>query len=278
MTDILKAVPEGQSQAPQQSMLDIGDLIRLSREPLDASEPFTATLVPGAFHSQAHWRPFGTLLSSAGHNVIYPELPAQDPNGNFEADAEAVRKAIRGERNILLMLHSRGTETARLLETEDLSRFIGVIILSSGGPHAYKLDSGFAEASMPRYTDDYDSIVSTKPNNMTSIDKSRAAHFLYHDVKDEVLKLQAIEDLHDQRNSSTDTSPLYTLPVNELPISVWLGIQDRILTLPRADRVWREFAGIRPEPLPSGHTPQLSIIKYLAHRTIQFVNQVRKNK
>jgi pimeloyl-ACP methyl ester carboxylesterase len=261
---------------PQGFPAEAGDAMLPMELDLSSSEPITAVLVPGAFHSQAHWRPFGKVLSSAGHTVIYPELPAQDPNGSFAADAEAVRKAIRGARNLLLMLHSRGTETARLLETEDLERFIGVIILSSGGPHAYQLDPRFPEASMPRYNEDYLKIVTRKPNNMTSIDKDKSGYYLYHDVKDKELKLQAVEDLQDQRDSETDKSPLYTLPTNDLPIEVWLGMRDRILTTPRAVRVWKEFANITPEPLPSGHTPQLSIIDYLAQRTIHFANQARK--
>ncbi|HET7320828.1 MAG TPA: alpha/beta hydrolase, partial [Candidatus Saccharimonadales bacterium] len=240
--------------------------------------PLTVVLVPGAFHTKAHWLPFGKILEAAGHSVVYPELPAQDPNGSFEDDTEAVKKAITGLSNILIMFHSRGTETARLLASEDLERFVGAIILSSGGPHAYQLDPSFPEADMPRYTDEYQSIISQKPNNMTGIDKERAGFFLYHDVEDEAIKQQAVDDLQDQRNSTTDTSPVYTLPTQDLAIEVWLGIRDRILTTPRAVRVWKEFANITPEPLPSGHTPQLSIINYLFRRTIHFANQARKTK
>lgn len=274
MTEAIKTVSQDPLQTFHRSILEV-DTAEMSSHNYQ-SEPFTAVLVPGAFHSQAHWRPFGQVLSSAGHNVIYPELPAQDPNGSFEADTEAVRKAIRGAHNLLLLLHSRANETARLLETEDLERFIGVIIISSGGPHSYQLDPKFPEASMPRYNEDYLKIVTRKPNNMTGINKNKTAHYLYHDVQDKALKLQAIEDLQDQRDSETDKSPLYKLPTNDLPIKVWLGVQDRILTLPRAVRVWEEFAGITPQALPSGHTPQLSIINELAKRTFRFVNQARK--
>jgi pimeloyl-ACP methyl ester carboxylesterase len=244
-----------------------------ANQDLNASKPYNFVLVDGAFGASC-WKPFGKLLYAAGHNVIYPELP-NDPNATFEDDTEAVQKATYGLSNLVPLYHSRGAETARQLAIDDTDRFIGAILISSGGPHAYYLDPKFPEAHYSRYTAEYEAILISKPDRTQDIDRSEVQSYLFNDVLDPLLLSVALSELHEQRDSAYDTSPIFELPTTELAIEVWLGEKDRALNIPRAMRVWQEWAGVTPILLPCGHTPQLSMIDTMAHMSIQFANNAR---
>lgn len=75
----------------------------------------TIIIVPGAFHTPAHWESVTKLLTDASFNVVPLHLPSVGHNARDSGlleDIEVIRLAIKAEitngHNVILVVHSAG--------------------------------------------------------------------------------------------------------------------------------------------------------------------------
>ncbi|KAL3444150.1 alpha/beta-hydrolase [Aspergillus insuetus] len=76
----------------------------------------TIVLIPGAWHTPAHYSEFTTALRALGHEVHVPRLPslngARPPNADLETDSDLIRTYVESlasaGRLITVLMHSYG--------------------------------------------------------------------------------------------------------------------------------------------------------------------------
>lgn len=72
----------------------------------------TFALVHGAWGSGWHWASIPERLRAAGHAVVAPDLPCDDPAATFDDYADAVIDAINDDEDVVLAGFSLGSQTA----------------------------------------------------------------------------------------------------------------------------------------------------------------------
>ena len=101
-------------------------------------------LVHGAWHDGSCWDPLVPLLEEAGHRVVAPDLPSDDPGAGFAEYAAAVTAAIGGDQDAVVVGHSLGSDTAALVADAGAARAVVYLCPRFGGVP-------FADGAPPRF-------------------------------------------------------------------------------------------------------------------------------
>lgn len=78
----------------------------------------TFALVHGAWHDGSCWYRLTPLLEAAGHRVVAPDLPCDDPEAGLEEYAAVVSAAVGDDPDPVLVGHSMGSESIPLVAAE----------------------------------------------------------------------------------------------------------------------------------------------------------------
>jgi pimeloyl-ACP methyl ester carboxylesterase len=209
----------------------------------------TFVLIHAAGDGGWAWHLVEAELRARGHDVVAPDLPADDDSLGLGAYADAVIEAIDGRAELVVVGHSFGAFTAPLVcdraRAELLVLLAGMIPVPGETPGDWWANTRYAE----EVPDTGDDVLAT----------------YYHDVPPAL----AEEALRRERAHPSDASMR-----EPWPLSAWPAVETRVL-LCRDDRVFppsflrrvaRERLGITPDEIDGGHCVALSRPTELAQR------------
>ena len=208
----------------------------------------TFVLIHGAGDGGWSWHLVEAALRDRGHDVVAPDLPADDPTAGLATYADTVVDAIGGRTDLVVVGHSFGALTAPLVCDHVSTRLIVLVapMIPSPGeaPGDWWSNTGYSREVHP--SDD----------EMITY---------YHDVPSAL----AAEAMSRQRDHPSDTSMRERWPLSawpDVPTRVLIGREDRFFPAPFLRRVCRERLDVVPDEIDSGHCASLSQPKELAER------------
>lgn len=219
----------------------------------------TFALVHGAWHSGACWEPTAALLRAAGHDVVAPDLPCEDPTAGLEAYASTVLDALAAHPSddLVLVGHSLGGLTIPLVAAARPVRelvFLCALVPLPGASVAEDLmvlEDTFAP-EWPALT----SQLISHDDGTSGWSKDVAVEAFYHDCSP-ALAAEAAAMLRRQSwTPSTEPSPLVAYP--EVPARAIICDEDRVLAADACARHAEERLGATVIRLGGGHSPMLA--------------------
>lgn len=218
----------------------------------------TFALVHGAYHGGWCWEHVVPELEARGWATVAPDMPCDDAAAGLDDYAQTVVDALDGHDDVVLVGHSLGSLVIPLVAARRPAR--RMIFLCSV-PTGAEADVGKRLSGMvrpgfyaaKRFVDDAGRDVLS----------NRDARALFFDDCPEDVALRAAARLRPQGNRPmSGKSPLTGWP--DVPSSVVLTADDRVVDLTWARRTAREFTGEDPVLLAGSHSPFLSRPKELA--------------
>jgi pimeloyl-ACP methyl ester carboxylesterase len=210
----------------------------------------TYVLVPGAMGDPWYWHRVVPLLRARGHDVVTPELPADDDSAGLAAYVDAIDAAIGARGDLVLVAQSMGALSAPLVAAR---RAVSLLVLvapmiprpgESGGDWWANTGQAAAERALAE---------SQGRDPEAAFDP--AVTFL-HDVSPDVRAEAAARVREQSSRPFADPWPLAAWP--DVPTSVIACRGDRLFPLELVRRISRERLGIVPEELDCGHLPALA--------------------
>jgi pimeloyl-ACP methyl ester carboxylesterase len=209
----------------------------------------TYVLIHGAGDGGWYWHLVDAALRERGHDVVAPDLPADDESAGLSAYADTVLDAIGDRTGLVVVAQSFGGFTAPLVcdrARAELLVLLAAMIPSPGeAPQDWWANTGY-EREVREQDDD---VIAT----------------YYHDVPPE-LASEALkrERAHPSATSMREPWPLQTWP--DVPTRVLLCRDDRLFPAHFLRRVAHERLGITPDEIDGGHCVALSRPMELAAR------------
>jgi pimeloyl-ACP methyl ester carboxylesterase len=225
------------------------------------SGPTTATfvLLPGAGGDSWYWHLVAPMLGALGHEVLTPDLPADDDGAGLGEYADAVVTAIGDRAGVIVVAQSMAAYVAPMLcDRVDVRRLILVapMIPAPGeSPGAWWSNSG--QETARRQQDEREG---RDPN--AEIDPRTT---LMHDVPPDIVAEAFARG--EPRQSGTPFGEPW--PLDEWPSSptrVLACRHDRLFPLGFMRRLARERLDIVADVIDTGHLPALSRPDELAQR------------
>jgi pimeloyl-ACP methyl ester carboxylesterase len=224
----------------------------------------TFVLIHGAGDVGWYWHLVEAELRAHGHDVVAPDLPADDDAAELSDYADAVAEAV-GERTqrLVVVAQSFGGFTAPLVAERlraDVLVFVAGMIPSPGeAPQDWWANTGYASAVREQ---------AARDGGLTGNDDPYVS--FYHDVPREL----AQEALSKERNHPSPASmaapwPLEALP--RVPTQFVLCTEDRFFPPDFMRRVVGERLGIAPDEIAAGHCVALSRPKQLARMLESYI-------
>ncbi len=232
----------------------------------------TFVLLPGAGGDSWYWHLVAPRLRAQGHEVISPDLPADDDSAGLAEYADAAVAAIGGRTDLIVVAQSLAAFTAPMLcERTDIRLLILVapMIPAPGeSPGSWWSNSGQMEARRRQ-----DEREGRDPDAGINVRTT-----LMHDVPSELVA-EAFA-----RGEPPQSDVLFAEP---WPLKAWPGVPTRVLAC-RNDRLFPfefmrrlalERLGIEADAIDTGHLPALSQPEELARRLetyrLQEVERIR---
>jgi pimeloyl-ACP methyl ester carboxylesterase len=209
----------------------------------------TYVLIHGAGDGGWYWHLVDAALRERGHDVVAPDLPADDESAGLSAYADVVLDAIGDRTGLVVVAQSFGGFTAPLVcdrARAELLVLLAAMIPSPGeAPQDWWANTGY-EREVREQDDD---VIAT----------------YYHDVPPE-LASEALkrERAHPSATSMREPWPLEAWP--DVPTRFLLCRDDRFFPPAFLRRVAHERLGIIPDEIDGGHCVALSRPMELADR------------
>jgi pimeloyl-ACP methyl ester carboxylesterase len=192
----------------------------------------TFVLLPGGGGEALYWAPVTDLLERAGHDVVAPDLPADDPAVGLSGYADLAVAAV-GARTDVVLAAARTPLSALV--------FVNAMIPLPG-----ESASGWGEA------------VGSEPARLAAAEAGGySAEFdlvetFLHDVPAEVLDPAVAANGRDEAEIAF-TEPCAFAGWPDIPITVLVGRDDRLFPAGLQVRVARERLGVTADVVPGGH-------------------------
>lgn len=195
-------------------------------------------------------------LRRHGHDVVAPDLPADDESAQLADYADAVVEAVGDRRDLVVVGHSFGGFTAPLVAdrlTVDVLVFVAGMVPSPGeAPGDWWANTGYAEAVRRQ---------AERDGGLTGNEDPFVTY--YHDVPLELAEeAMSKERAHPSEASMASPWPLDALPA--MPTKFVLCTEDRLFPPPFLRRVVAERLSIDPDEIAASHCVALSRPKELA--------------
>jgi pimeloyl-ACP methyl ester carboxylesterase len=219
----------------------------------------TYAIVHGAGDTGANWDGVAAELRGRDHEVVAPDLPADDESAGLSEYTDAVVEAIGDRRELVVVAHSLGAFTAPLVCARvpvDLLVLVAGMVPAPGEKAAdWWTNTGQTQAYDDRWSSD------------------EIALFL-QDAPPEVAAA-ALENSRDQASAPMlEPWPLDAWP--DVPTRYLLGRDDRVLPAEWARQMVRDRLGIEADEIDGGHMPYVSRPKDLADRLEAFRIQTKE--
>ena len=216
----------------------------------------TFALIHGAGDVGWYWHLVAAELRGRGHEVVAPDLPADDESATLADYADVVVDAVGDRDGLIVAGQSYGAFTAPLvadrLPTDVLVLVAGMIPAPGESPNDWWHNTGHSDAV--REQAGRDGGRTGSPDPYVSF---------YHDVPRELAE-EAIskERAHPSQASMVAPWPLDAWP--NVPTKFVLCSQDRFFPPGFFRRLVTERLGVEPDEIASGHCVALSRPKELA--------------
>jgi pimeloyl-ACP methyl ester carboxylesterase len=211
----------------------------------------TFCLVHGAWHGGWAWDVVRPELESRGHRVVAPHLPCEDVGAGVEEYAAAVRDALGGAGDAIVVGHSLGGLTIPLVPARRLVFLCAYV----PEPGRALLERG-ADAWGPGFAE---STVRDELDRSYWPDLDAAARDLQYPPEAAGLTAKLRRQA---RKPVADPSPLAALPDVERTFVVCTS--DYAIPPDFQRRMAREELGVEPVELETGHSPMLTLPRELA--------------
>ena len=211
----------------------------------------TFCLVHGAWHGGWAWDVVRPELESRGHRVVAPHLPCEDVGAGVEEYAAAVRDALGGAGDAIVVGHSLGGLTIPLVPARRLVFLCAYV----PDPGRALLERG-ADAWGPGFAE---STVRDELDRSYWPDLDAAARDLQYPPEAAGLTAKLRRQA---RKPVADPSPLAALPDVERTFVVCTS--DYAIPPDFQRRMAREELGVEPVELETGHSPMLTLPRELA--------------
>lgn len=216
----------------------------------------TFVLIHGGGDGGWAWHLVEAELRSRGHDVVAPDLPADDESATLDDYADAVVAAVGDRRDLVVVGHSWGGFTAPLvaarLPTEVLVLVAGMIPAPGEPPGDWWTTTGWRAAVAEQ---------AARDGGLTGNDDPYVS--FYHDVPRALAdEASSRERAHPSSAATSAPWPLAALP--DVPTKFVLCTEDYYFPSDFFRKVVADRLGIVPDELASGHCPMLSRPKELA--------------
>lgn len=216
----------------------------------------TFVLIHGAGDSAWYWHLVEPVLRANGHDVVAPDLPANDESAGLSEYTETVINAIGDRENLVIAGQSFGGFTATLVAGSvpaDLLVLVAGMVPTPGeSPNDWWANTGYRAAVEAQ---------AVRDGGVTGNEDPYIAFF--HDVPralaDEAMRR---ERNHPSEKAMVEPWPLAHLP--SVPAKFVLGTEDRFFPPDFFRRVAAERLGVIPDEIASGHCIALSQPQQLA--------------
>jgi len=209
-------------------------------------------LVHGGGGSGWDWHRVAPELTAAGHDVLAPDLPVEDPAAGLAEHADAVVDAVRaaghGDAPVHVVCHSLGAYTGPLVC--DRLAVASLVLLAPMVPAP-----GESPADWWAATGQGDAQREHAEAHGLSPDPGPDELFL-HDVPPDLAAEAMARSRDPQALPFGQPFPLERWP--DVPTTVLACRDDRIFPLPFQRRLARERLGVEVEVVPGGHYAALS--------------------
>jgi pimeloyl-ACP methyl ester carboxylesterase len=224
----------------------------------------TFLLIHGGYHGGWCWDLVAQALKAEGHAVVAPDMPIDDPATSFDDYATAVVQALDDTsagrplaRPIITVGHSLGGHIAPLVaQQRPCDHLVYLCCVPSG------LGQPIGLNSLAIVTEELRSVTYfTNPQGLSVQTPESFARLFYADVKPE-LALDALRRLRPEGpRLKTDAWPLQQWP--DVPRTVILARDDRVVAFEAARAAAVEFTGSQPLVAPGGHSVMLAHPEWL---------------
>jgi pimeloyl-ACP methyl ester carboxylesterase len=216
----------------------------------------TFVLIHGAGDVGWYWHLVAAELRRRGHDVVAPDLPADDESATLTDYADAVIEAVGDRKDLVVAGQSYGAFTAPLvadrLAADALVLVAGMIPAPGESPDDWWSNTGYGAAVREQAA--RDGGLTGHPDPYVSF---------YHDVPRELAE-EAIsrERAHPSQASMVAPWPLDAWP--DVPTRFVLCSEDRFFPADFFRRLAAERLGIEPDEIAASHCVALSRPKELA--------------
>jgi hypothetical protein len=210
----------------------------------------TFALIHGAGDGGWYWHLVAAELRSRGHDVVAPDLPADDESATLASYADAVVEAVGGGKDLVVAGQSFGAFTAPLvasrLAADALVLVAGMIPAPGESPDDWWSNTGYRSAVRRQAA--RDGGLTGNPDPYVSF---------YHDVPRELAE-EAIsnERAHPSTASMLDPWPLEAWP--DIPTRFVVCSEDRFFPPGFSRQLVADRLGIVPDEIVAGHCVALS--------------------
>lgn len=209
-------------------------------------------LIHGAYTEPWHWGRLIPELEAAGHDVVAPRLPIDDPRAGIEAYVEAVEAAIDPSAGPPLLVGSSfGAVSACVIaarrEVHGLATVCGLV------PEPGRSTAETAKGAMhPAYAKGIDQ----HPDGTITLRPDAACAIAFDGSAPEVAR-EAASHLRPQGlRPFAEPCPIEAMP--KVPRRGITAADDRMVRAEWQADVVRDRLGVEPTVLPGDHTPMLS--------------------
>jgi SAM-dependent methyltransferase len=227
----------------------------------------TFVLLHGAGDVGWYWHLVEAELRARGHDVVAPDLPADDESLELDDYAEAVIAAVADRRDLVVVAQSFGGFTAPLVAVRlpvDALVFVAAMVPSPGeAPSDWWDRTGYRQAVEAE---------AARDGGATGNEDPYVCY--YHDVP-RALAAQALsrERAHPSAACGVSPWPLQALP--DVPTHFVLCTEDRLFPPDFLRRVVADRLGIVPDEIAAGHAVALSHPKELADILDTYTKELR---
>jgi pimeloyl-ACP methyl ester carboxylesterase len=197
------------------------------------------------------WHLVAAELRELGHHMVAIDLPAADESLSLWDYADAVVRAVKGHRNVVVVAHSFGG-------------FTGPLVCQRRPVDLLVLVTAMIPAAGERPDDWWSNTGHTRLKRRTGLDDLAT---YYHDVPP-ALASEAMKRAraHPSARAGSEPWPLKAWP--NVPTRFLLCRNDRLFPAAWMRRLVGARLGITPDEIDSGHCPMLSRPKELADRLV----------
>lgn len=218
----------------------------------------TYVLIPGAGGESWYWHRVAPLLRGRGHDVVAPDLPADDETAGFAEYTDVVVRAIGGRRNLVVVGHSMGGFVAPMVCERvpvDLMVLVAAMV-PRPGEFGGEWWAATGQQQAMREPAEHQGRVLGEDFDPRDV--------FFHDVPSDIAAEAMTGGREQSARPFADPWPLDRWP--RAPTRFLLCRDDRMFPAGFQRRVVRERLGIAPDEMPGGHMPALARPSELVER------------
>jgi pimeloyl-ACP methyl ester carboxylesterase len=230
----------------------------------------TFVLIHGAGDVGWYWHLVEAELRARGHDVVAPDLPADDESAELGDYADAVIEAVGDRKDLIVVAQSLGGFTAPLVADRlpvDVLVFVAGMVPSPGEPPGkWWANTGYSEAVREQ---------AARDGGLTGNEDPLVV--FYHDVPRKLAEeAMSKERAHPSKASMAAPWPLGALP--DVPTKFVLCTEDRFFPADFLRRVVAERLDIVPDEIAASHCVALSRPKELADMLERYAATARRGR